>query len=256
MAWRCMGPVAGASVEPAMIEIATAKQNHLLAALSEIILERWLPNLECVEMPLGAVLYDCGEILDSVYFPTTSVVSLLYVMEDGASAELALVGGEGLVGVFSVMGDGLTVYRALVQSCGAALRMPAKQFRSEFNRSARVLNLMLRYSQALVAQMTQTVVCSRHHSLDQQLCRWLLLSLDRLRGGELIMTQELIAKMLGVRREGVHEAASRLQAAGLIHYARGHITVLDRKELETRSCECYSAVKRAYSRLLPDAAAA
>jgi CRP-like cAMP-binding protein len=255
IAVRCLLLAAGTPVSPAMIEIADAKQNCLLAALSEGILERWLPDLEWVEMPLGAVLYDSGEIVDYIYFPTTSVVSLLYVMEDGTSAEIALVGNEGIVGIFSVMGDGSTIYRALVQSCGAGVRMAAKQFRSEFNRSTRVLHLMLHYTQALVAQMTQTAVCSRHHSLDQQLCRWLLLSLDRLHGGDLIMTQELIAKMLGVRREGVHEAASRLQVAGLIHYSRGHIKVLDRKELERRSCECYAAVKREYNRLLPDAPA-
>jgi CRP-like cAMP-binding protein len=238
-----------------MIGIADAKQNCLLAALSEGILERWLPDLEWVEMPLGAVLYDSGDVVDYSYFPTTSVVSLLYVMGDGASAEIALVGNEGIVGVFSVMGDGSTIYRAQVQSSGWGVRMPAKQFRSEFNRSARVLRLMLHYTQALIAQMTQTAICSRHHSLDQQLCRWLLLSLDRLQDGELLMTQELIAKMLGVRREGVHEAASRLQDAGLIQYSRGHIKVLDRNELERRSCECYSAVKREYKRLLPDAPA-
>jgi CRP-like cAMP-binding protein len=235
-----------------MISVAETRLNLLLGALSDGILLRWLPDLECVEMPLGEVLYESGEAIDFVYFPTTAIVSLLYVMEDGASAEIAVVGNEGVVGIFMVMGDGSAASRALVQGGGAALRMPAKEFKKEFNRSAVVLHLMLRYAQALMTQITQTAVCNRHHSLDQQLCRWLLLSLDRSRGDELIMTQELIAKMLGVRREGVHEAASKLQDAGLIHYARGHIHVLDRKELEKRSCECYAAVKREYDRLLPN----
>lgn len=238
-----------------MISVAEARLNLLLGALSDGILMRWLPDLECVEMPLGEVLYESGETINFVYFPTTAIVSLLYVMEDGASAEIAVVGNEGVVGIFMVMGDGSAASRALVQGGGAGLRMPAKEFKKEFNRSAIVLHLMLRYAQALMTQITQTAVCNRHHSLDQQLCRWLLLSLDRRSGDELIMTQELIAKMLGVRREGVHEAASKLQDAGLIHYARGHIHVLDRKELEKRSCECYAAVKREYERLLPGKAA-
>lgn len=231
--------------------MAQARLNLLLGALSDGILLRWLSALECVEMPLSEVLYESGEAINFVYFPTTAIVSLLYVMEDGASAEIAMVGNEGVVGIFMVMGDGSAASRALVQSGGAGLRMPAKEFKKEFNRSAVVLHLMLRYAQALMTQITQTAVCNRHHSLDQQLCRWLMLSLDRRRGDELIMTQELIAKMLGVRREGVHEAASKLQDAGLIHYSRGHIHVLDRKELEKRSCECYAAVKREYERLLP-----
>jgi CRP-like cAMP-binding protein len=235
-----------------MITMEDARRNHLLAALSDAILLRWLPNLESVEMPLGEVLYESGETINFVYFPTAAIVSLLYVMEDGASAEIAVVGNEGMVGMFLVMGDGSATSRALVQSGGAGIRMPAKEFKKEFNRSSVVLHLMLRYTQALMAQMTQTVVCNRHHSLDQQLCRWLLLSLDRRGGDELIMTQELIAKMLGVRREGVHEAASKLQGAGLINYSRGHIRVLDRKGLESRSCECYAAVKREYDRLLPN----
>jgi CRP-like cAMP-binding protein len=235
-----------------MITIAEATQNHLLAALPKDILQRWLPNLEGIDMPLGAVLHQSGENVDFVYFPTAALVSLDYVLQDGASAEIAVVGCEGVVGIFVVMGDGTTTSRALVQSGGQGIRMPAQEFKAEFNRSAPVLHLMLRYIQALITQMTQTAVCNRHHSLDQQLCRLLLLSLDRLHGDELIMTQELIAKMLGVRREGVHEAAHKLQDAGLIHYSRGHINVLDRKELERRSCECYATVKREYDRLLPD----
>jgi CRP-like cAMP-binding protein len=233
-----------------MIIMAEARQNHLLGVLSDDILLRWLPNLERVEMPLGAVLQESGEKVDFVYFPTAAIISLHYVLGDGASAEIAVVGREGVVGIFVVMGDGTTTSRALVQSGGPGIRMPAKEFKSEFNCSAPVRHLMLRYTQALITQMTQTAVCNRHHSLDQQLCRLLLFSLDRLRGDELILTQELIAKMLGVRREGVHEAASQLQEAGLIHYSRGHIHVLDRKELEKRSCECYAAVKREYDRLL------
>jgi CRP-like cAMP-binding protein len=236
----------------AMIDIAEATRNHLLAALSQDILLRWLPKLESVEMPLGAVLYESGEKIGFVYFPTAAIISLHCVLGDGASAEIAVVGKEGVVGILVVMGDGTTTSRASVQSGGQGLRMPAAEFKREFNRSALVLHLMLRYTQALITQMTQTAVCNRHHSLDQQLCRLLLLRLDRLHGDELIMTQELIAQMLGVRREGVHEAARKLQDVGLIHYSRGHINVLDRKELERRSCECYAAVKREYDRLLPN----
>jgi len=238
-----------------MITIAVARQNQLLAALSEGILLRWLPDLELVEMPLGTVLYESGEKAGFVYFPTAAIVSLLYVLKDGASAEIAVVGKEGVVGIFMVMGDGSTTSRALVQSGGQCIRMPARQFKREFNRATPILRLMLRYTHALITQMTQTAVCNRHHSLDQQLCRWLLLKLDRLQGDELVMTQELIAKMLGVRREGVHEAAQQLQEAGLIRYTRGHISVLDRKELERRSCECYATVKREYDRLLPNVSA-
>jgi CRP-like cAMP-binding protein len=234
-----------------MITIADARQNHLLAALSDDILLRWLPNLEWVQMPLGEVLYESGEKVDFVYFPTTAIVSLHYVLGDGASAEIAVVGKEGVVGIFVVMGNGATTSRASVQSGGQGMRMPAREFKREFNRSALVLHLILRYTQALITQMTQTAVCNRHHTLDQQLCRLLLLRLDRLHDHELLMTQELIARMLGVRREGVHEAARKLQDVGLIQYSRGHISVLDRKELERRSCECYAAVKREYDRLLP-----
>jgi len=227
------------------------KQNHLLAALSTSVLQRWLPHLEWVEMPLGGVLFESGETSSHVYFPATSIVSLLYVMENGASAEIAVVGNDGIVGISLFMGGGSTSSRALVQSGGAGFRMAAEWFKQEFNRSSAVLQLLLRYTQALTTQMAQTAVCNRHHSLDQQLCRWLLLSLDRLQGDKLEMTQRLIADMLGVRREGVTQAALNLQEAGLIHYVRGHITVLDRYELERRSCECYAVVKKEYDRLLP-----
>jgi len=203
-------------------------------------------------MPLGVVLYESGVTLTHVYFPTTSIVSLLYVLENGASAEIAVVGHEGLVGVSLFMGGGSTPSRGVVQSAGEGYRLNAELMREEFNKAGPVLHLLLRYTQALITQMSQTAVCNRHHSLDQQLCRWLLLSLDRLQGNELVMTQELIANMLGVRREGVTEAALKLQKAGLIQYARGHITVLDRKGVQARSCECYRVVKREYDRLLPE----
>jgi CRP-like cAMP-binding protein len=228
------------------------KNNQLLAALPEAESQRWLPHLELVTMPLGEVLYESGGTLKHVYFPTTSIVSLLYVMENGSSAEIAVVGNEGIVGISLFMGGGSTPSRALVQSAGHGFRLEAQLMKTEFDRGGPVLHLLLRYTQALITQMTQTAVCNRHHSLDQQLCRWLLLSLDRLQGSELVMTQELIANMLGVRREGVTAAALKLQAAGLIHYARGHISVLDRVGLEARTCECYAVVKREYERLLPD----
>ena len=225
--------------------------NHLLAALPAEERERWLPSLEHVELPLGDVLYESGSTLTHVYFPTTAIVSLLYVMENGASAEIAVVGNEGLVGISLFMGGESTPSRAVVQSAGEGYRLPSKVIKEEFKR-APVLHLLLRYTQALITQMAQTAVCNRHHSLDQQLCRWLLLSLDRLKGNELVMTQELISNMLGVRREGVTESALKLQEAGLIRYARGRISVLDRHGLEKRSCECYAVVKREYDRLLPD----
>jgi CRP-like cAMP-binding protein len=227
-------------------------QNHLLAQLSDAEQRRWIPQLEYVAMPLGEVMYESGGTLTHVYFPTTAIVSLLYVMENGASAEIAVVGNEGLVGVSLFMGGGSTPSRAVVQSAGMGYRLKARALKDEFDRAGDVLRLLLRYTQALITQMSQTAVCNRHHSLDQQLCRWLLLSLDRLQGQELVMTQELIANMLGVRREGVTEGALKLQKAGLIQYARGHITVLDRKGLETRSCECYAVVKKEYDRLLPE----
>jgi CRP-like cAMP-binding protein len=210
-----------------------------------------MPQLEAVEMPLGKVLYEPGSLLTHVYFPTTSIVSMLYVMEDGGSAEIAVVGFEGIVGISLFMGGESTPSRAVVQSAGQAYRLKANVMLQEFNRAGPVLHLLLRYTQALITQMSQTAVCNRHHSLDQQLCRWLLLSLDRLHTNELRMTQELIANMLGVRREGVTEAAGRMQKAGLIKYQRGRITVLDRAGLEQRTCECYGVVKKEYDRLLP-----
>jgi CRP-like cAMP-binding protein len=210
-----------------------------------------MPQLEAVEMPLGKVLYEPGSLLTHVYFPTTSIVSMLYVMEDGGSAEIAVVGFEGIVGISLFMGGESTPSRAVVQSAGQAYRLKANVMLQEFNRAGPVLHLLLRYTQALITQMSQTAVCNRHHSLDQQLCRWLLLSLDRLHTNELRMTQELIANMLGVRREGVTEAAGRMQKAGLIKYQRGRITVLDREGLELRTCECYGVVKKEYDRLLP-----
>jgi CRP-like cAMP-binding protein len=207
--------------------------------------------MESVDLPLGLVLYEAGGTLSHVYFPTTAIISLLYVMEDGASAEIAVVGNEGIVGVSLFMGGESTPSRAVVQSAGKGLRLKAQFLKDEFNRAGPVLHLLLRYTQALITQMAQTAVCNRHHSLDQQLCRWLLLSLDRLEDNHLVMTQELIANMLGVRREGVTEGALKLQNAGLIQYTRGHITVLDRAGLEVRSCECYAVVKKEYDRLLP-----
>ena len=227
------------------------KENHLLARLPDDDLSRWLPHLELVDMPLGKVLYEPGATLIHVYFPTSAIVSLLYVMEDGASAEIAVVGFEGIVGISRFMGGESTPSRAVVQSGGNGLRLKASLMLEEFNRAGPVMHLLLRYTQALITQMAQTAVCNRHHTLDQQLCRWLLLILDRLYSNELVMTQELIANMLGVRREGVTAAAGRLHKAGLIDYQRGHITVLDRSQLERRTCECYSVVKREYDRLLP-----
>jgi len=226
-------------------------QNHLLAQLPQAERKRWFPTLELIDMPLGQVIYEAGVTLKYVYFPTTSIVSLLYVMENGASAEIAVVGNEGIVGVSLFMGGESTPNRGVVQSAGKGYRLSAKIMKDEFDKAGPVLHLLLRYTQALITQMSQTAVCNRHHSLDQQLCRWLLLSLDRLQGNELVMTQELIANMLGVRREGVTEGALKLQKVGLIQYVRGHITVLDRKGLERRSCECYAVVKKEYDRLLP-----
>jgi CRP-like cAMP-binding protein len=231
------------------------RNNQLLAALPDAEWERWLPHLEAVELPLGKVLYEANTTMAHVYFPTTSIVSLLYVMEDGGSAEIAVVGNEGLVGISLFMGGESTTSRAVVQSAGLGFRLKADLMMREFNLAGPVLHLLLRYTQALITQMAQTAVCNRHHSLNQQLCRWLLLSLDRLRSDELVMTQELIANMLGVRREGVTEAAGHLQQAGLIKYQRGHITVLDRAGIEQRACECYAVVKTEYDRLLPAALA-
>ena len=226
------------------------RQNHLLATLSETCPGLWLPFLEPVELPLGMVLYESGGHLSHVYFPTTAIVSLLFVMENGAPAEIAVVGNEGIVGISIFMGGDTTPNRAVVQSGGKGFRLKTEALLKEFNKAGPVMHLLLRYTQALITQMSQTAVCNRHHSLDQQLCRWLLLSLDRLNSNNLVMTQELIANMLGVRREGVTEAAGNLQTAGLIKYQRGHITILDRARLEQRCCECYSVVKIEYDRLL------
>ena len=231
------------------------RQNHLLAALPDAEWQRWEPQLELVDLPLGRVLYESGASMSYLYFPTDAIVSLLYVLENGASAEIAVVGFEGVVGVSVFMGGGSTPSRAVVQSAGRGYRLRADAVKAEFERAGPVMHLMLRYTQALITQMSQTAVCNRHHSLDEQLCRWLLLSLDRLQGSELVMTQELIANMLGVRREGVTEAATKLQRAGLISYARGRISVLNRPELEKRTCECYAVVKQEYDRLLPTHAA-
>ena len=229
-------------------------QNYLLAALPPGDFERLCPQLELVPMPLGDALYEPGGKLQHVYFPTTSIVSLLYVLENGASAEIAIVGNEGILGVSIFMGGETTPSRAVVQSAGHGFRLRASVLRKEFERGGALQHLLLRFTQALITQMTQTAVCNRHHSVDQQLCRWLLLSIDRLPDNQLSMTQELIANMLGVRREGVTEAAGKLQADGLIEYSRGKITVLDRERLETRVCECYAVVKREYDRLLPEVA--
>jgi CRP-like cAMP-binding protein len=228
-----------------------ARQNYLLAALSAADFERTKPSLKLVPLALGQILYESGSRQRAVYFPTTAIVSLLYMMADGASAEIAVVGNEGIIGVSLFMGGETTPSRAVVQSAGHAYRLPGKFLKEEFKRGGAMQHLLLRYTQALLTQMAQTAVCNRHHTLDQQLCRWLLLSLDRLSGNELVMTQELIANMLGVRREGVTEAAGNLQRAELIRYNRGHIVVLDRAGLEARTCECYAVVKKEFDRLLP-----
>ena len=233
-----------------MSSASNPRQNHLLAALPAADYERLLPELELVALPLGVVLYESDGALDYVYFPTDSIVSLLYVMQDGASAEIAVTGYEGLIGIALFMGGETTPSRAVVQSAGSGYRLKAASLKREFDVGGALQHLALRYTQALITQMGQTAVCNRHHTVEQQLCRWLLLSLDRLPSNELTMTQELIANMLGVRREGVTEAAGRLQKAGLIEYSRGHIIVLDRAKLEARVCECYSVVKREYDRLL------
>jgi CRP-like cAMP-binding protein len=229
----------------------TPKQNHLLAALPAADYARLLPDLEFIPMPLGWAVYESGDQLHYLYFPTTSIVSLLYVMESGASAEIAITGNDGLVGISLFMGGESTPSRAVVQSAGNGYRLKASVLKREFALGGNLQHLALRYTQALLTQMAQTAVCNRHHALDKQLCRWLLLSLDRLQGNELLMTQELIANMLGVRREGVTEAAGKLQADGLIQYSRGRIKVLDRAKLEKRVCECYAVVKKEFDRLLP-----
>jgi CRP-like cAMP-binding protein len=234
----------------------TPKDNRLLAALPEASLRKLLPLLERVPLPLGMVVYESGGTQGYVYFPTSSIVSLLYVLADGASAEIAVTGNEGLVGIALFMGGETTPSRAVVQSAGHGYRLRAAALKKAFEDGGELQHLLLRYTQALITQMTQTAVCNRHHAVDQQLCRWLLLSLDRLSGNELVMTQELIANMLGVRREGVTEAAGKLQDEGLIRYSRGRITVLDREQLEARVCECYAVVKKEYDRLLPEVGSA
>jgi len=231
------------------------RDNGLLAALPDEDWRRWQPHLEFAELTLKQVLSESGSCARCVYFPTTAIVSLLGVTEDGGSTEIAVVGREGMVGVSLFMGGHSTPSRAVVQSAGQGYRLSADVLMAEFNRSAPVMHLLLRYTQALITQMAQVAVCNRHHRLDEQLCRWLLLNLDRLEGSELVVTQEWIASMLGVRREGVTEAALKLQREGLISYSRGHIQVLDRPGLEARSCECYAVVKREYDRLLPVQAA-
>ncbi len=230
----------------------TPTQNHLLGALPPKDLARLKPYLEPVRMPLGEVMYEAGGQLKHVYFPTTSIVSLLYVMEDGASAEIAVVGNEGILGISLFMGGETTPSRAVVQSEGRGYRLTSQLLKREFNRAGPMMRLLLRYTQALITQMSQTAVCNRHHSVNQQLCRWLLLSMDRLSGNDLTMTQELIANMLGVQRGGVTESAGKLRDAGIIEYSRGHIRILDRERLEGRACECYSVVKKEFDRLLSD----
>jgi CRP-like cAMP-binding protein len=232
------------------------RKNQLLAALPEPELQRWQPHLEYVDLRLGEVLYEAGSILSHVYFPTTAIVSLLYVMQNGESAEIAVVGNDGVVGISLFMGGDSTSSRALIQSAGGAYRLGAQLMKEEFDRGGPVLHLLLRYTQALITQMVQTAACNRHHSLDQQLCRWLLLSLDRLQGTDMMMTQDLIANMLGVPRDGATEGALKLQTAGLINYTQGRIRVLDRGGLEKRTCECYAVVKKEYDRLLPHQLAA
>lgn len=225
-------------------------ENHLLRALTADAMGRLLPHLEYIDLPLGAVLYESGDVLRHVYFPVDCIVSLLYVLADGASAEIAVVGNDGLIGIALFMGGETTSNRAVVQSAGHAYRLLGQRLKDEFHRNGTLQELFLRYTQALITQMAQTAVCNRHHLVDQQLCRWLLLSLDRLSSNQLDMTQELIANMLGVRREGVTEAAGKLQRLGVIHYQRGHITVLDRPRLEVLCCECYAVVKRETDRLM------
>jgi CRP-like cAMP-binding protein len=234
-----------------MLAPPTPQQNRLLGALPADVQDRIVPYLELVPMSLGKVLYESGNALRHVYFPADCIISLLYVMESGASAEISVVGNEGLVGIALFMGGESTTGRAIVQSAGHAYRLQGKRFKDEVARHSELLHLMLHYTQALLTQMAQTAVCNRHHTIDQQLCRWLLLSLDRLAGNRLTMTQELIANMLGVRREGVTEAAGRLQKNGVIEYRRGHIRVLSRPRLEALCCECYAVVKKETDRLLP-----
>jgi len=256
LAFRPLHPTTYSSAPiPLLASLSGPDANHLLAAMPMPAFDSWFPHLEPVDLQLGQVLCESGRTMAHAYFPTTSVVSLMYVTRAGESSELAMVGNEGLVGVSLFLGGDSTPSRAVVASAGRGYRLNAVALQDEFNAGGAVMHLLLRYAQALMTQMGQTAVCNRHHSLNQWLCRWLLMSLDRLPGHELLMTQELISNMLGVRREGVTEAALSLQKAGLISYARGHITVLDRAGLEGRACECYSAIRSEYARLLPDRAA-
>jgi CRP-like cAMP-binding protein len=232
------------------------EQNHILEALPPGERARLFPHLKLVTLPLGAVLYESGDAQRYIYFPIDAIVSLLYVLKDGSSAEIAVVGNDGAIGIALFMGGATTTNRAIVQSAGCAYRLTRRRLKQEFDRHSEMLHVLLRYTQALITQMAQTAVCNRHHSVDQQLCRWLLLSLDRLASNKLTMTQELIANMLGVRREGVTDAAGKLQKLGVIQYRRGNITVLDRPRLEALSCECYEVVKRETDRLLPEHRAA
>jgi CRP-like cAMP-binding protein len=234
-----------------MAERSHPQQNHILDALPQPERERLFPHLKLVTLPLGKVLYESGDTLRHIYFPIDSIVSLLYVLKNGESAEIAVVGNDGAIGVALFMGGETTTNRAIVQSAGSAYQLTGARLKEEFQRHGETLHILLRYTQALLTQMAQTAVCNRHHTVDQQLCRWLLLSLDRLSASELVMTQELIAGMLGVRREGVTEAAGKLQKLGVIKYSRGHINVLDRPRLEQLSCECYAVVKKETDRLLP-----
>ena len=244
-------PVASTRTVTVMSETSTPHQNHLLAALPTEVQDRLFPHLELIPLPLGKVLYESGDTLRHVYFPTDSIVSMLYVMENGSSGEISVVGNDGIVGISLFMGGESTPSRAIVQSAGSAYQLTGQRLKAEFTRHQDLQHLLLRYTQSLITQMSQTAVCNRHHTVDQQLCRWLLLSLDRLPSNGLAMTQELIANMLGVRREGVTDAAGKLQKLGVIKYQRGHITVLDRPKLETLSCECYAVVKKETDRLLP-----
>lgn len=227
-------------------------RNYLFHSIPEKEWGSLLPYIEQVTLPLGKVLYEPGVKMDNVYFPSSAIISLLYALENGSTAEIAVVGNEGIVGISIFMGGESTSSRAVVQSAGIGYRIPSRIILNEFNNAGPVMHLLLRYTQALITQMSQTAVCNRHHSLDQQFCRWLLLSLDRLTSNQLKMTQELIANMLGVRREGITEAALKVQKAGFIKYTRGHITILDRTGLENRTCECYAVVKAEYDRLLPN----
>ncbi len=240
------------AAQPAVRPLHSPRQNHLLAALPAAEFERLVPHLELVAMPLGEVLYEPGGQMWHAYFPTTAIVSLHYVMESGASAESAGVGNEGIVGISLFMGGDTTPSSAVVQTAGHAYRLAGRLLKQEFNRGGLMQSLLLRYTQALITQMIQTAACNRHHSVEQQLCRWLLLTLDRIPSGELVMTQELIASMLGVRREGITEAAGNLQRDGYIRYRRGHIAVLGRAGLESRACECYAVVRKELVRLLSD----